>query len=309
MTQKGITMYILKLYITFLEDLLGSNPVVKEAFENYIMTKRKPIDPEEADLLPLPDNVLAKMLRRQFGATDVDDIEEEDLNKDPSERTKREKEVDKEDYTRGITVFLREEAGSTIPILLNYLMLGFLKEALLAMGEEDDTIISSAKVQKALGLNKYQVKRTVDRHIFSYPRKIKLNIPEGKGIELCTRTLRGDVKGVERITVVTSESVPAGTTCECEIHIHRNDLLEPVLQAFKYGQLKGLGQWRNSSKGRFDFEVEVIKPEKSPLDLSTIKFRGEKPELKTEIVVKDKPAKGKKGKKAKAEEEEVEAES
>jgi hypothetical protein len=41
-----------------------------------------------------------------------------------------------------------------------------------------------------------------------------------------------------------------------------------------YGQLKGLGQWRNSGKGRFTFEViDIIEDDPNPLSLDNVVTR------------------------------------
>ena len=70
--------------------------------------------------------------------------------------------------------------------------------------------------------------------------------------------------GGERVALANSEMLPAGTWFDCELR-----LLEPVKgtkgtdyllnmelvrECLDYGQLKGLGQWRSGSWGRYSWE-------------------------------------------------------
>ena len=65
------------------------------------------------------------------------------------------------------------------------------------------------------------------------------------------------------MALARSETLPVGTVFELEIVLvsavvqngkKRQDLLEIVEEWLDYGQLHGLGQWRNSGKGRFAYE-------------------------------------------------------
>ena len=68
------------------------------------------------------------------------------------------------------------------------------------------------------------------------------------------RPLRAQTAQGERIALAHSETVPAGSFIECTIKTP--DQYEPVVMEWlEYGQLKGMGQWRNASWGRFNYEV------------------------------------------------------
>ena len=47
------------------------------------------------------------------------------------------------------------------------------------------------------------------------------------------------------------QAVPPGSTLDFEIKIFARDLIPYVQMWLQYGVLRGLGQWRNSGKGRF----------------------------------------------------------
>lgn len=51
-----------------------------------------------------------------------------------------------------------------------------------------------------------------------------------------------------------SEECPAGTTCEMTILCLDDAHEKAVREWLDYGALRGIGQWRNSSKGRFKWE-------------------------------------------------------
>jgi len=91
----------------------------------------------------------------------------------------------------------------------------------------------------------------VDNFIFVAPRVIRLNAAVGP---VCVRPLRADTMKGERVSLAASETVAAGTAFEVEITTLTPALEKLVRQCLDYGKLKGLGQWRNSGKGRFAWE-------------------------------------------------------
>ena len=101
-------------------------------------------------------------------------------------------------------------------------------------------------------------KKEIDGLIFPQPRKIKISIPEGKEISLCQRPLRAQTLQGERVALASSEEIPEGATCDFSITILKDDLLPMIEECLKYGELRGMGQWRNSGKGRF---IVTIKSE------------------------------------------------
>lgn len=54
--------------------------------------------------------------------------------------------------------------------------------------------------------------------------------------------------------IAKSESVPAGATAEFEIECLDPKLEDMVRECLDYGAKRGFGQWRNSGKGRFEWE-------------------------------------------------------
>ena len=142
----------------------------------------------------------------------------------------------------GTTVFSRDDNGK--PMLWDYQIKGFFKDACGALRRADGTASKELKAYKT----------TIDGVIFVNPRKIALQLPTGATVGVCERPLRADTAQGPRVSVCRSETVPAGTIIECEIVIMAATLKKLVTEWLDYGKLRGLGQWRNSGKGRIKWE-------------------------------------------------------
>ena len=68
------------------------------------------------------------------------------------------------------------------------------------------------------------------------------------------RPLRAQTPQGERVALAHSEEAPAGTYLECTIQCMNDDHMKLVREWLDYGRRKGIGQWRNSGKGRFTWE-------------------------------------------------------
>jgi hypothetical protein len=150
---------------------------------------------------------------------------------------------------KSITVFARTPDGR--PMFFDYQVKGFLKEALGILVE---FVLPETKVGKSK-LSRWTYKRVVDNAVIVKPRSIPLTLPEGGEITHFTRPLRGETMKGERVSLVTSEEVPAGTTCEFEVTTLCGAPLDDLMrQCLDYGAIKGMAQWRNSGRGRFAWE-------------------------------------------------------
>jgi len=141
---------------------------------------------------------------------------------------------------KGVTVFPKENGK---PFVFDYQYKGYLKDSCNALARVEGTKASKVKAYK----------KVIDGLIFPQPRKIMIHMPEGKSLGLCSRPLRAQTAQGERIAIASSESVPEGSYMDVEIKI-LDDKLEGLLEELlDYGALRGLGQWRNSGKGRFSW--------------------------------------------------------
>lgn len=152
---------------------------------------------------------------------------------------------------KGMTVFPRDENGR--PILWAYQVKGFFKDACQMLGRVGgkDESGKKRKVNESSKLTAY--KKIIDGLIFVGPDQIPIEFDGEIGI--CQRPLRAQTMQGERVALAMSEQVPAGATIEFEISCLSDDLVPAVIEWLDYGKLRGIGQWRNSGKGRFTYEL------------------------------------------------------
>ena len=149
---------------------------------------------------------------------------------------------------RSMTVFSRMEDGT--PCLWDYQIRGMIKEGIKILYGVKGTKISKDK-------SCWYHKKKVDNYIFVEPRNIPLWMP----IELdlsetdCQRPLRASTPQGERIALAHSEEAPEGTYIEFTITCFNDADVPYVKEVLDYGRFKGIGQWRNSGKGRFTYEI------------------------------------------------------
>ena len=145
---------------------------------------------------------------------------------------------------KGMTVFPRNEEGQ--PFLWDYQIKGFFKDACQMLRKVDG--------KKSAGLKAF--KKEIDGLIFPNPREIVFQDAE---IGTCQRPLRAQTPSGERVALAMSEEIAAGAWVELEITTLKDDLIDTIREWLDYGQLRGIGQWRNSGKGRFIWEEQEVR--------------------------------------------------
>lgn len=152
----------------------------------------------------------------------------------------------------GMTVFPRNAEGN--PILWDYQIKGFFKDAcgmLSRLTEKDPDTGKKKPINQSGTLTAY--KKIIDGLIFVTPREIPLNFDGEIGV--CQRPLRAQTAQGERVALAMSEEVPAGASCEFSVVCMDDKHAAAVREWLDYGLLRGIGQWRNSGKGRFTYEI------------------------------------------------------
>lgn len=147
---------------------------------------------------------------------------------------------------KGMTVFPRNDKGN--PFFWDYQIKGFFKDTCGAL--------QKCKTEEAAkNTNKLKAyKKIIDGNIFVLPRQIEINM-RGGSIGNCQRPLRAQTAQGERVALANSETIPAGSTIVFQIVMLDDGLEKAVREWLDYGILKGIGQWRNSGKGRFVYEL------------------------------------------------------
>lgn len=143
-------------------------------------------------------------------------------------------------FEKGMTVFPRVDGK---PIAWDYQWKGFFKDACGVLRKVPGSACEKIKAYK----------KEIDGLIFVEPRAIPIQFAGEIGI--CQRPLRGQTAQGERIALASSESIPAGAVMEFEIRMLLPAHEKAVREMLDYGRLRGFGQWRNSGKGRFTWEL------------------------------------------------------
>ena len=146
---------------------------------------------------------------------------------------------------KSMTVFPKMADGT--PYLWDYQIRGFFKEICGAMRGIPGTKSSKVKAYK----------KKVDNTIFVEPHEIPLDLHSMK-IADCQRPLRASTMQGERIALANSEVCPQGTTCEFDVLCMVDEDVDMLREWLEYGKYKGIGQWRNSGKGRFEFTFQAL---------------------------------------------------
>lgn len=141
---------------------------------------------------------------------------------------------------KGMTIFPRNANGN--PIFWDYQIKGFFKDACGMLARVSGTESNKLKAYKKI----------IDGLIFVSPRQVEIiNAEMGK----CERPLRAQTPQGERVALAISESIKAGAMVEFDIKIFSDAHESAVMEWLDYGKMRGLGQWRNSGKGRFTFSI------------------------------------------------------
>lgn len=149
-----------------------------------------------------------------------------------------------EELEKSTTAFHRDPATGA-PCLWDYQIKGFLKEWLAALNGDD--AIGGLKAARKKG----------DQFLYVFPRRIPLMITGD--VDHLSRPLRAETAQGPRIAIARSEMARAGTFLEFQIHALKGVISEKVLrELLGLGIYKGLGQWRNGSYGRFDYELTAL---------------------------------------------------
>lgn len=143
---------------------------------------------------------------------------------------------------KGMTIFPKRADGT--PFLYDYQIKGFFKDSCGGLRKVKGSESSKIKA----------FKKEIDKLIFVEPREIPF---EDHGmLETCQRPLRAATPQGERISLASSEQISAGASVIFDIVMLSDEHKAAVIEWLDYGKYSGIGQWRNSGKGRFTWAEE-----------------------------------------------------
>lgn len=185
--------------LTFVEPLLGTTPLNKNVYGDYI----------------------AQVINGKDPLDEIETVEEA--------------------TEKGTTGFHKL---NNAPIIYDYVIKGMFKDAASMLRRVPGTL--SAKLTAH--------KKIIDGLVFIAPRRIPLTL--NGALEILERPLRAQTAQGERVSLARSECAPVDSTLTFTINVLGKDVTEPVLREWlNYGQLRGMGQWRNAGYGRYTYTL------------------------------------------------------
>ena len=144
---------------------------------------------------------------------------------------------------KGTTGFHRVDGK---PVIYDYAIKGFCKDACGMLRRVDGT--ESKKLTN--------FKKQIDGLVFVKPRQIPVQVVGEIGI--LERPLRAQTAQGERVALSRSESIQAGSSMAFTVKV-LGGISEKLLREWlEYGELRGLGQWRNGGYGSFTYEMTEV---------------------------------------------------
>lgn len=153
---------------------------------------------------------------------------------------------------KAMTIFPRNDKGEKI--FWSYQIKGFLKAAQKTLnmlhGKGDKLYLPNYKTK----LDNLVFVKSVGDRWRDKETGIVIHEPEGVKAHDCERPLRAETAQGPRVTLAHSETCPADSYIEIDIMSLDDKLENNIIEWLNAGMLYGIGQWRNSGKGRFLWE-------------------------------------------------------
>ena len=261
-----------RIKMTFLRDVLGTNPLDPSVLDTHIHQKQREIimglSKANKEISKYLDAILPSNEKTDSELENIMEKLEGMLGYELTENQKKLimegkltdlKETFRELDIKATTVFFFDQE-SQLPMIGDHMVYGFMKEAAenlcgmarAASGKTEKETILKSKTYTHSCLNRH-VK--CDDEFIKFDRDIKRD--ENKDPRYLQRSLRAKTPQGVRICLAKSEQVPAGASIEFTLRIQEGSpLTEDVLRKiFDQGEFIGFGQWRNAKHGTFEYEM------------------------------------------------------
>lgn len=259
-----------KITLTLQRRMLATNPLDANIHDQHVIEKSRKIIEEKNKTNKKIDGWLDELqISKERGNDEVDKIFDrmEEYYGKKFDRDQRLallagdlstlKETIQEVETRGITVFFRD-AETGRPQIGDHMIYGFLKASAEALCKtkprKNGEILHSANYTH--GIINQHVRCQEEFIVFDRD----LVVEDGKPVHL-QRSLRAITAQGPRVSLAKSEVVPAGAKLTFVLKVLSDSPMKEahLRELFSYGELCGLGQWRNAGWGQFTYEMTKIK--------------------------------------------------
>jgi len=258
--------YEVKLVLT--RDQLATNPCDPNVMDTHILDRQRKLILDNKGVNKEINKYLDQLpIAIEKGEAEVDKLIDrlEELTGyefSPSERKmaiKGEleslKETFKELDVKGTTVFFWDKEKN-LPAIGDHMIYGFLKAATEAIcrtvkGAKRGTVLQSCSYTQSI-INQHL---KCENQFITFDTDVKRD--EGGTSAFLQRSLRAMTAQGPRISLAKSEVVPAGARLQFTLKVMKGSPLteEHLNNMFSYGELVGLGQWRNAGFGQFSYEM------------------------------------------------------
>lgn len=272
-----------KVTIRLIAPMLGTNPADPTILDTHIIERQRKIILDKSAI-----NTEIERLSTYLGAEKIDDtskaaqikasfdklealtgydIGEDERSQILAGNLEMLRETFAELDLRGTTVFFWNKELAR-PMIGRHMIKGFLKSAAKAFGrltvdeegggkktKKKGEMISSISYTSSI-INTHC---TVAERFVTFDKDVVRNSKDGHP-QYLQRALRAETMKGERVTLVKSEMVGEDATLSFTLKVLKGSpLTEDIIRSlFDYGEMVGLGQWRNSGYGSFTYDLTKI---------------------------------------------------
>lgn len=256
--------------MNFFRHILGTNPSDPNIHDSHVLDKQRKLILEKnqlnsqinkyLDAIPISKDKGDKELNLLFDK--LENLTGYKLTSDEraaalAGNLDRLKETFAELDIKGVTVFFWNKEKN-LPMIGSHMINGFLKASAESWGrclkKKNGKVMYSASYTQSL-INQHV---RVDEEFLTFDKDIERKADGSPWYE--QRSLRAVTAQGPRVSIAKSEVIKAPASTEFTLMVLKGSpLTEDKIRAlFGYGFVCGIGQWRNSGRGRFNIELKKM---------------------------------------------------
>lgn len=256
--------------LTLIRDQLGTNPCDPNVLDTHILDRQRKLILEQSGINKEINKYLAQIpISKEKGEAEVDalfsKLEEltgvtltgEERAEIMTGNLQGMKETFAELDVKGTTVFFWDKEKA-LPKIGDHMIGGFLKAAAEAVArtlpKKNGTMLHSTSHTQSM-INQYV---RCENQFITFDRDVKR---DDKGeVAYLQRSLRAETAKGPRVSLAKSEIVEAGAVLDFVLKVWAGSPVkeEHLRELFDYGELSGLGQWRNTGYGQFTYKMKKL---------------------------------------------------
>jgi hypothetical protein len=253
--------------LTLIRDMLATNPCDPNILDQHIINRQRELILDQSKINKEVNKYLDQIdISKDKGEAEInrllDGLEkltgytftQQDRELAVAGELTKLKETFKELKMAGTTIFFWDKKTDK-PCIGDHMVYGFLKAAAEAIGRTKEK--KAGKVMHSTAYTQSLINQHVrcEDQFITFDKDIQRG-EDGKP-QYLQRSLRAMTAMGPRITLAKSEVMPAGATLKFTLKVmEQSDITKKVLEElFSYGEMSGLGQWRNAGHGMFITEI------------------------------------------------------